>query len=632
MNLNCEYFTMMFALFYAVFLIALFDIIYNSLGENMKRIFRFAVCVLLCALMVTANLCVADVSAASGFFSKVDMLHIESHIEEYAGCGSGATVQGACVDGDYAYFAFMNGSVCNIAKFDAHSWEYIEKEKIINMGHSNDMTYNSDKDYLVVANNAPYYDVITLIDPDTLAPIKDVKIDEDIYSIAYNASRKCYVVGLSGTYDFALLDSDFEVIEEFDGVNTGYTRQGGDCDDDYIYFVQSGGHNLLVVYDYEGNHITDIPMDDTDEVENIFHIGNTFYTSLYYRGNTLYRIGFNSASSISYHVSYDPGEGEGEMKGTNVEYGESTKLSKCTFTREGYLFAGWRAQRTCDGKFIGRRNGSDEVEWLDNEDVYDYVLYDEEEAVATTVRYGNVKLTAQWIAEKYKIVTNSGDGIGESQDYTVTHDNEFVIPDNGYTKESFVFDGYTALRSYDNRVYGYREKREKPEWLYESDAVSLHHFRPGEKVKALTAEGEVTLTAQYKSAYTFGDSGSTLLEYVGLDEKVMIPDRGGELKSLAQGAIKNNENMKDLYIPAGVTALHKQSITNCPKLNKIYFEGDLPEEIDGDCYVGDGAVALYVTKNGQPFCIGFLSDETSIPVINYLSNSLDEHLQSGMFE
>ena len=626
MRLDCENRTSSIGVFYAIFRTVLIECCYNSLGENMKRIFRLAVCVILCTLTVTANLCAADASAESGFFSQVDMLHIESHIEEYAGCGSGATVQGACVDGDYAYFAFMNGSVCNIAKFDAHSWEYIEKEKIINMGHSNDMTYNSDKDYLVVANNAPYYDVITLVDPDTLAPIKDVKIDEDIYAIAYNASRDCYVVGLSGTYDFALLDSDFEVIEEFDGVNTGYTRQGCDCDDDYIYFVQSGGHNLLVVYDYEGNHITDIPMDDTDEVENIFHIGNTFYTSLYYYGNTLYRIGFNPTSRISYHVSYDPGEGEGEMKGTTVVYGESTKLRECGFTRDGYLFGGWRAQRTCDGKYIGRKNGSDEIEWLDKEDVYDYVLYEDEEAVATTVRYGNVKLTAQWIAEQYKITMNSGTGEVEPQTAAVKHDNDYVIPDNGYVKEGFVFDGYTASRSHDNRVYGYRKNSDKPEWLNESDAASLHHFRPDDKVKNLTPDGTVILTAQYRSAYTFGDSGSTLIEYFGSDEKVIIPDRGGELKTLAEGAIKDNESMRDLYIPAGVRAIHKQSIANCPKLNNIYFEGELPEEIDGDCYVGDEAVVLYQVKNGQPFCIGFLSDEASLPVIHYLSRSLNINL------
>ena len=597
----------------------------------MKRSFRFAVCFALCIAMITANLCAAGTSAASEFFSKVDMLHIESHLEDDAGLGSGATVQGACVDGDYAYFAFMNGSVCNIAKFDAHSWEYIEKEKIINMGHSNDMTYNPDKDYLVVANNAPYYDVITLVDPDTLKPIKDVEIDEDIYSIAYNAERKCYVVGLSGTYDFALLDSDFEVTEKFDGVNTGYTRQGCDCDDDYIYFVQSGKKNLLVVYDYSGDHIADIPMTDTDEVENIFHIGSAFYTSLYYRGNTLYRIGFNGASSISYKVSYDPGSGEGEMKSTTVEYGESTELSECTFTKEGYIFAGWRAQRTSDGKYIGYRNGSSEYEWLDEDEVFDYLLYDDEEPIATTVKYGNVKLTAQWIAKEYAFVTNSGSGVGKAQTYTVAHDHAFEIPDNGYSKEGYIFDGYTATRSYDDRVFGCRENSDKPEWLYASDAARLHRFMPGDKADSMTVEGEVYLTAAYKSAYTFADSGSTLLEYAGSDEKVVIPDEDGVLKTLAEGAIKDNENMTELYIPAGVNALHKQAITNCPKLRSIYFNGALPDEIDGDCYVGDEAAVLYEIRNGQPFCIGFLSGAQSIPLARYLSGSLEEHLNNGMF-
>ena len=193
----------------------------------MKRILRFAVSVVLCIALLSANLITA--SSASEFFSKAQMLYIDGHIEAEAGLNEYATVQGACVDGDYAYFAFMQGSVCNIAKFDAHTWEYIEKEKIINMGHSNDMTYNPDKDYLVVANNAPYYDVVTLVDPDTLKPIKDVKIEEDIYAIAYNEKHKCYVVGLSGTYDFALLDSDFKVIEEYKGVKTGYTRQAEQC-------------------------------------------------------------------------------------------------------------------------------------------------------------------------------------------------------------------------------------------------------------------------------------------------------------------------------------------------------------------------------------------------------------------
>ncbi|MBQ3329664.1 MAG: InlB B-repeat-containing protein [Ruminococcus sp.] len=586
----------------------------------MKRIIRLAICVVLCAALLCANMVTAD--AASGFFSAVDMLLIDTHLEGYVDLGSGAPAQGACTDGKYAYFGFVSGGVCTLAKFDVNTWEYVSKEKIINMGHSNDMTYNSDKDYLVVANNAPYYDVITLIDPDTLAPVKDVQIKEDIYSIAYNAKRKCYVVGLSGTYDFAILDDDFKVKEKFEGVKTGYTRQGCDCDDDYIYFVQSGGSNILVVYDYDGNHITDIPMTSSDEVENIFHVGNTFYTSLFYYGNKLYRIGFNGASKIAYHVSYDPNGGEGEMKSTAVTYGESTKLAANTFTRDGYFFAGWRVQRTSDGKYIGYAGGASDYDWLDEADVYDYVLYDDEEPVSSTVRYGSVKLYAEWIADRYEVHYDSGDGAGEAYRLSAGHFEELTVPELDYTQEGFILDGYTAQRECDGRVYGYRSGSKKPEWLEPADAHELYRFRAGDTYSAMTPEGAVNMTAQYQYAYTFGEDGSTLVEYVGVDEKVNIPSNDGELKTLAEGAIRDNENMKDLYIPAGVNAMQKQSISNCPKLRNIYFEGELPDEIDGECYVGKDSPVVYEIRGGQPFCIGFLTGQSGVSLLRLHADSL----------
>ena len=588
----------------------------------MKRLFRFMICVILCVTLLCACFCTAE--AASGFFSKVDMLCIDSHIEGYVGLGKGATVQGACTDGKYAYFGFVSGGVCTLAKFDVNTWEYQSKEQIINMGHSNDMTYNSDKDYLAVANNAPYYDVITLINPDTLSPIKDVQIDEDIYSIAYNAKRKCYVVGLSGTYDFAILDDEFKVKETFEGVKTGYTRQGCDCDDDYIYFVQSGSNNILVVYDYDGKHITDIPMTSSDEVENIFHVGNTFYTSLFYYGNKLYRIGFNNATNISYKVSYDANGGEGEMKSSSVTYGESTKLTPNAFTRDGYFFAGWRARRTSDGKYIGYANGASDYEWLDEDDVYNYVLYDDEEPVSTTVRYGNVKLYAEWIADRYEVHYNSGAGVGEAFWLSADHDEELTVPELDYVQEGYIHDGFTAQRECDGRVYGYRDGSDKPEWLDPGDAHELYHFRAGDTYTAMTPEGAVNMTAQYKYAYTFGEDGSTLVEYVGVDEKVSIPSNDGELKTLAEGAIKDNESMKDLYIPAGVDSMQKKSISNCPKLRNIFFEGKLPDDIDGECFVGQESPVVYEIRDGQPFCVGFLTGRSCVPLLRLHADSLEK--------
>ena len=597
----------------------------------MKRIFRFLICVVLCLTVLCANIVVGN-AASDEFFSKVDMLFIDSHLEGYVGLGNTAPVQGACTDGKYAYFGFVSGGVCTLAKFDVNSWEYVAKEQIINMGHSNDMTYNSDKGYLVVANNAPYYDVVTLIDPDTLAPIKDVQIKEDIYAIAYNAKHKCYVVGLSGTYDFAILDSDFKVKEKFTGVKTGYTRQGCDCDDDYIYFVQSGGNNILVVYDYDGKHIKDIPMASSDEVENLFHVGKTFYTSLFYYGNKLYRVGFNGSTKIAYNVSYDPSGGEGEMKPTTVTYGESTPLAKNAFTKDGYFFAGWQAQRTCDGKYIGFENGASDYEWLDSDDVYNYVLYDDEEPVSETVRFGNLKLYAQWIAERYEVNYNSGEGVGEPLSLSAEYHEEQTVPELDYAREGYILDGYVAQRNYDGRVYGYRKGSDKAEWLSPEDVHERYLFRAGDTFSAMTVEGAVDMTAQYKFAYTFGEDGSTLVEYVGVDEKVNIPSNDGELKTLAEGAIKDNEIMKDLYIPAGVNSMQKQSISNCPKLRNIFFEGNLPDDIDGECYVGQEAPVVYEIRDGQPFCVGFLTGHTGVPLLRLHAENLDNAFQTKFTE
>lgn len=592
----------------------------------MKHIFRFAVCAVLCMTLLTANLCMP--SAASGFWSKAEMVHIESHLEGDVGLGAYSPVQGACTDGKYAYFVFVSGGVSTISKYDINTWEYVRKEQFINMGHSNDMTYNSDKGYIVVANNAPYYDVVTLIDPDTLAPIKDVQLKEDIYSIAYNAKRKCYVVGLSGGYDFALLDSDFKVTKKFTGVKTGYTRQGCDCDDDYIYFVQSGGNNVLVVYDYSGNLVTQIPLASSDEVENLFHVGSVYYTSLYYYGVKLYRLGFSDSTKITYTVSYDPNGGEGEMEPTKVHYGEDTPLRANAFTRDGYFFAGWQVERTADNMVAGYRNGASDFEWLSRDEVFDYRLYADEDTVSTTVRYGGVKLYASWIADEYDIEINSGDGEGESLSFTQPYSEDFTVPDGGYTMEGYIFDGYTATRECDGRTYGFRKDSDTAEWLYESDVDKPYVFQPDDTFRCMTPEGKVTLTAQYKFAYTFGEDGSTLVEYVGVDEKVNIPDNKGELKTLAQGAIKDNEIMTDLYIPAGVDSLEKEAVTNCPKLRGVYFEGSLPAQIDGESIVSDESPVIYETHNGEKFWVGFFAGEAGIPLLRFQSDGLKAFLES----
>lgn len=618
----------------------------------MKQLIRFAVCMALIFALLAANICVT--SAADTFLKKVEMLEMMTHIEDDAGMGAYGVVQGACTDGKYAYFAAMQGGA-TILKYDVNSWELVASERISNVGHGNDMAYNSDENVLVIANNAPYYNIVTLVDPDTLKVIKDVELKKtvkektknketgkeeekevekelDIYAIAYNAKLKQYVVGISGGYDFALLDKDFKLVKTFEGEKTGYTRQGCDCDENYIYFPQSGGNNILVIYDYTGKHIATIPMSNPNEVENIFHVGNTFYTSMYYYGNTLHRIGFSDKTRIAYTVTYDPNGGEGEMEPTRVIYGEPTALRENTFTREGYLFAGWRVQRDSDGKVAGYRNGEDDYGWISEDEVFDYHLYADKDTVSTTVKNGGVKLSASWIAERYEIRFDSDGGEGYTEPFTVAYDENAILPESGFTREGYIFDGYTASRDVDGRVFGCREGSDKVEWLYPEDAAQLYIYHPGDMVRCMTYDGGVTFTARFKFAYTFGDDGSTLVEYVGVDEKVNIPSNDGELTTLAEGAIKDNELMTELHIPASVNEMQRGAVSNCPKLRSIYFEDALPEKLDDASVEADEAPAVYLSRGGYDFCIGFYADAQSAPLIRCHAAALERDFQERIFD
>ena len=238
----------------------------------MKRILRFAAALVLISALLTADLTLA--SAAGGFMKKAEMLAVKNHIESDAGISQYIPVQGACTDGTHAYFAMTSdgGNTVTILKYNMSTWKLADKQSFSNVGHANDITYNPDKGWLVIVKNKPYYNRVAILNAKTLEVIRDVTLKEEIYSIAYNSKRKQYVVGLSGSYDFALLNESFKTVKKFKGENTGYTRQGCDCDDNYIYFPQSGGNNLLAVYDYSGNLAAKIPLTDNKEIENLFHV------------------------------------------------------------------------------------------------------------------------------------------------------------------------------------------------------------------------------------------------------------------------------------------------------------------------------------------------------------------------
>ena len=207
-------------------------------------------------------------------------------------------LQGGCIDkeGKYVYFLFQKNNQSSIAKYDFETKKIVDSKHVIDTDHSNDACYNSKLNAVIVVHNAPNYKLISMFDADTLERKGDpFTFSDNIYSIAYNEKTDRYVVGLSGDYNFAILDSEFKIIKRITGAKTGYTRQGVDADDEYIYFVQSTGTlQYIVIYTWEGTHIATLPLYGIyEEVEHAFHIGNQLYISCYPgggRGGENYKI------------------------------------------------------------------------------------------------------------------------------------------------------------------------------------------------------------------------------------------------------------------------------------------------------------------------------------------------------
>jgi hypothetical protein len=146
-----------------------------------------------------------------------------------------------------------------IYKYDVNTWELVSRSEGLPLDHSNDICYNPDTHELIVVHNAPNRNIISILDPDTLTVKEKVKIKYQIFSMAYNQSRQQYVIGLSGGQNFAILDTEFKSVKNCAVNSTGYTTQGVECDNDFIYFVQYN-QNVIMIYDWNGKLVTRVDM------------------------------------------------------------------------------------------------------------------------------------------------------------------------------------------------------------------------------------------------------------------------------------------------------------------------------------------------------------------------------------
>lgn len=211
--------------------------------------------------------------------------------------------QGCCTDGTYAYFVLENQVIhdCCLIKVRLSDWTEVDRKYGMDLDHGNDLTYNANRGQIIAVHNGAKSDTISFIDPETLEVVETKKLPMNLYCMAYCAEKDQYVVGLSAAYHYVVLDGEFNPVNFLLGVDTGFVRQGVECDENYVYFPQwekATSINQIMVYDWEGNHVNTVKVNEHQEIESMFHINGETYMAFYEtgeRGGFVYRADLEKA-------------------------------------------------------------------------------------------------------------------------------------------------------------------------------------------------------------------------------------------------------------------------------------------------------------------------------------------------
>lgn len=220
--------------------------------------------------------------------------HLKAH-------GAFNAAQGAATDGTYFYNVLKkndNGHETDIiVKSKVSDFSQVKVSEELRLDHANDMTYDSKRNLLVIPNMLGK--IITRIDPETLTvhSVVDAPLPGTPWAIAYNATRDCYVVAAGGR--LCITDENFVPKTSFPTVSSSKPQvgQGMDADDHFIYMPLSPSsegnkYNVVMVYDWDGNFVREIPLEVTIESETILHYEDNYYMNFNVGGGRVSDLGF----------------------------------------------------------------------------------------------------------------------------------------------------------------------------------------------------------------------------------------------------------------------------------------------------------------------------------------------------
>ena len=149
----------------------------------------------------------------------------------------------------------------------------------------------------------------------------------------------------------------------------------------------------------------------------------------------------------TYTVKYDSNGGTGTIRDSSYKLGESKKLTKNTFTKEGYTFIGWNTNKSSLS-----------------------VIYTDEQVVNDLGQTGEtVILYAIWKVNTYTVKYDSNGGTGSMANVTYSYGESKKLTKNTFTKEGYTFVGWNTNK--DANAALYTDEQEVSNLSKENDGV-----------------------------------------------------------------------------------------------------------------------------------------------------------------
>ena len=294
----------------------------------------------------------------------------------------------------------------------------------------------------------------------------------------------------------------------------------------------------------------------------------------YSGGTTQY---YNSSLTIdnditTFTVSYDANGGSGSMANTTVTYGTNTKIRKNTFTRDGYSFNVWYAQRQSDNTWFyynqatfqsgWYKKGSQPAGWVE-------FRYTDETSIARTAEIGDtVTFFAQWNPYTYTITYDANGGTGSMESVSVTSGTNVYAEMNAFTKDDLSFNGWYAQRASDGK------------WQYQNSSGTLGWYAKGNQPSGWI---EFRYTDRARISEVGGNNNDTITFYAQWRVRTNLPGDAND-----DGVIDG----------ADATAVLRfvNRTTNKPIINKS--NANVNKDFDGEGNdIVDGADATMILRN-----------------------------------